>query len=70
MLIKRPKSRLLPIFSPDFTINSQIQLLYAEKWTFLKTLGTLLKIRNVYTDCVGPLLGIFWEVDNNFPLNK
>ena len=34
VLIKRPKSRLLRIFSPDFTINSQIQLLYAEKWTF------------------------------------
>ena len=55
-LIKKPKSRLLPIFSPDFTLNSQIRLFYAEKWIFLKKLGTLLKIRNGYTDCVSPLL--------------
>ena len=56
-LIKNPKSRLLPIFSPDFTLNSQIRLFYAEKWIFLKKLGTLLtEIRNGYTDCVSPLL--------------
>ena len=54
---KKPKSRLLPIFSPDFTLNSQIRLFYAEKWIFLKKLGTLLnEIRNGYTDCVSPLL--------------
>ena len=61
-LIKKPKSRLLPIFSPDFTLNSQIWLFYAEKWIFLKKLCTLLKIRNGYTDCVSSLLWIFWEV--------
>ena len=56
-LIKKPKSRLLPIFSPDFTLNSQIRLFYAEKWIFLKKLGTLLnEITNGHTDCVSPLL--------------
>ena len=43
-LIKKPKNRLLPIFSPDFTLNRQIWLFYAEKWIFLKKLGTLLKV--------------------------
>ena len=53
----KPKSRLLPIFSPNFTLNSQIRLFYAEKWIFLKKLGTLLnEMRNGYTDCVSPLL--------------
>ena len=42
-LIKNPKNRLSPIFSPDFTLNGQIGLFYAEKWIFLKKLGTLLK---------------------------
>ena len=42
-LIKKPKNRLLPTFSPDFTLNGQIWLFYAEKWIFLKKLGTLLK---------------------------
>ena len=57
VLITKPKSCLLPIFSPDFTLNSQIRLFYAEKWIFLKKLGTLLnEIRNGYTDCVSPLL--------------
>ena len=42
-IIKNPKNRLLPIFSPDFTLNGQIGLFYAEKWIFLKKLGTLLK---------------------------
>ena len=37
-LIKKPINRLLPIFSPDFTLYSQIRLFYAEKWIFLKTL--------------------------------
>ena len=46
VLITKPKSCLLPIFSPDFTLNSQIRLFYAEKWIFLKKLCTLLKIRN------------------------
>ena len=56
-LIKKPKSRLLLIFSPDFTLNSQIRLFYAEKWIFVKKLGTLLnEIRNGYTDSVSPLL--------------
>ena len=41
-LIKKPINRLLPIFSPDFTLCSQIRLFYAEKWIFLRTLGTLL----------------------------
>ena len=41
-LIKKPKNRLLPIFSPDFTLNRQIWLFYAEKWIFLKKLGALL----------------------------
>ena len=41
-LIKKPTNRLLPTFSPDFTLNSQIWLFYAEKWIFLKKLGTLL----------------------------
>ena len=35
---KKTKKRLLPIFSPDFTLNSQIWLCYAEKWIFLKKL--------------------------------
>ena len=39
---KKPKNRLLPIFSPDFTLNGRIELFYAEKWIFLKKLGTLL----------------------------
>ena len=35
--------RLLPIFSPDFTLNSQIWLFNAEKWIFFfRKLGTLL----------------------------
>ena len=38
-LIKKPKNRLLQVFSPDFTLNNQIWLLYAEKWNFLKKLG-------------------------------
>ena len=53
---QKPKSRLLPIFPPNFTLNSQIRLFYAEKWIFLKKLGTLLnEIRNGYTDSVSPL---------------
>ena len=43
VLIKKPKNRLLPTFSPDFTLNRQIWLFYTEKWSFLKKLGTLLK---------------------------
>ena len=39
---KKPKNRLLPIFSPDFTLNGRIGLIYAEKWIFLKKLGILL----------------------------
>ena len=68
-LIKKPKSRLLPIFWLDFTLNSQIRLFYAEKWIFLKKLGTLLnEIRNGHTDCVSPLLscgyfGRLWAGD-------
>ena len=42
-LIKKPKNRLLLIFSTDFRLNSQIRLFYAEKWILLKVLGTLLK---------------------------
>ena len=41
-LIKKPTNCLLQTFSPDFTLNSQIWLFYAEKWIFLKKLGTLL----------------------------
>ena len=42
-LIQKPTNRLLPTFSPDFTLNRQIWLFYAEKWIFLKKLnGTLL----------------------------
>ena len=41
-LIKKAKNHLLPTFSPDFTLNRQISLFYAEKWIFLKNLGTLL----------------------------
>ena len=62
VLITKPKSCLLPIFSPDFTLNSQIRLFYAAKWIFLKKLCTLLKIRNGYTDCVSSLVWTFWEV--------
>ena len=40
---KKPKNSLLPIFSPDFKLNGPIGLFYAEKWIFLKKLGTLLK---------------------------
>ena len=47
MLIKKSKSLLLPIFSRDFTLNSQIRLFYAEKRIFLKKLGTLFKIRQI-----------------------
>ena len=42
--IKKTKNRPLPIFSLDFTLNSQIWLFYAEKWIFLKERGALLKI--------------------------
>ena len=41
-LIKQPKNRILPIFSPNFTFNGQIWLFYTEKWVFSKKLGTLL----------------------------
>ena len=41
---KKTKNRPLPIFSLDFTLNSQIGLFYAEKWIFLKERGALLKI--------------------------
>ena len=41
-LIKKPTNRLLLTFSPDFALNSQIWLFYAEKWIFFKKLGTLL----------------------------
>ena len=41
-LIKKPQNCLLPIFSPDFTLNGQVSLFCAEKWIFLKKLGTLL----------------------------
>ena len=34
-LIKKPKNRLLLIFSTDFRLNSQIRLFYAEKWILL-----------------------------------
>ena len=39
---KKPKNSLSPIFSPDFKLNGRIGLFYAEKWIFLKKLGTLL----------------------------
>ena len=42
LLIKKPLDRLLPIFSPDPTLNSQMWLFFAEKWVFLKKLSTLL----------------------------
>ena len=42
VLIKKPKNHRLQTFSPDFTLNRQIWLFYAEKWIFLKKLGTLL----------------------------
>ena len=42
--IKKTKNRPLPIFSLDFTLNSQIGLFYAEKWIFLKERGALLEI--------------------------
>ena len=70
--VKKSKSRLLPVFSLDFTLNSQIRLFYSEKWIFLKKLSTLLnEIRNGYTDsadCVSPLLscgyfGRLWAGD-------
>ena len=41
-LSKKPENRLLPIFSPDFTLNCQIWLFNAEKWIFVKKIGTLL----------------------------
>ena len=44
VLIKKPKNHLLPTFSPDFTLNRQIGLFYAEKWIFLKKFGTLLNL--------------------------
>ena len=43
-LLKKPKNRFLPIFSPDFTLNNQIWLFYAEKWIFLKNLVLCLKV--------------------------
>ena len=42
LLIKKPINCLLPIFSPDLILNSQIWLFHAEQWIFLKKLGTLL----------------------------
>ena len=39
-LTEKTKNRLLPIFSPDFTLNGQTWLFYAEKCFFLKKLGT------------------------------
>ena len=44
LLIRKPINRLLPIFSPDLTLNSQIWLFYAEKWVFLKKLSILLNL--------------------------
>ena len=50
-------------FSPDFTLNSQIWLFYAEKWIFLKKkLGTLL---NVITQHKNQKWNL--PVDNIFP---
>ena len=46
LLNQKPKNRLLPTFSPDFTLKRQIWLFYTEKWIFLKNLGTLLKLRD------------------------
>ena len=40
-LIKQPKNHILPIFSPNFTLNGQIWLFYAEKWIFSKKKKTL-----------------------------
>ena len=40
-LIKNPKNRISPIFSPDSTLNGLIGLFYAKKWIFLKKLSTL-----------------------------
>ena len=45
-LIKKPKDRLLLIFLPDFTSNGQMWLFYAQKWIFLKKLGTVLYLTN------------------------
>ena len=40
-LTEKTKNRLLPIFSPDFTLNGQTWLFYAEKcFFFFKKLGT------------------------------
>ena len=51
-LIKKPTNRLLLTFSPDFALNSQIWLFYAEKWIFLKKLSTLLTA-TVYISSIG-----------------
>ena len=48
-LIKKPKNHLLSTFSPDFTLNRQIWWFYAEKWIFLKKLGTLLKKATIFS---------------------
>ena len=37
-LTQKPKKHLLPIFSPDFTLNGQIWLFYAEKCILSKSL--------------------------------
>ena len=39
-LIKNPKNRLLPFFSPKFTLNGLFGLFYAETCVILKKLGT------------------------------
>ena len=50
VLIEKPKYRLLPTFSTDFTLNRQIWLFYAEKWIFPKKLGTLLNQQQLEYD--------------------
>ena len=39
-LIKQPKNSILPIFSPNFTLNGQISVFYAEKWIFSQKKNT------------------------------
>ena len=66
LINQKPTNRNLPTFSPDFTLNRQIWLFYAEKGIFLKKPCTLLKeqgpgISLSYYECDCQILSIHRE---------
>ena len=63
LINQKPWNRLLPTFSPDFTLNRPIRLFYVEKGIFLKKPCTLLKeqgpgISPSYYECDRQILSI------------